>query len=108
MEAAEITSISSALVINIGTLNQRTIASMIAAGKQANQNSIPVVFDPVGAGASKLRNEATREILKQVKVTVLREIFLKFLLSQGWMFPQKVWMLPPLTTTVTQLLLQKQ
>lgn len=71
-EAADITAISSALVINIGTLNQRTIASMIAAGKKANQIGIPVVFDPVGAGASKLRNDATREILKQVKITVLR------------------------------------
>ncbi len=71
-EAADITSISSALVINIGTLNQRTVASMVAAGKKANEMRIPVVFDPVGAGASKLRNDATREILNQVKITVLR------------------------------------
>ena len=39
-EAADITSISSALVINMGTLNQRTVASMIAAGKTANQKEI--------------------------------------------------------------------
>ncbi|MBW7572135.1 hydroxyethylthiazole kinase [Caproiciproducens faecalis] len=71
-EAADISAISSALVLNIGTLNQRTIASMLAAGKKANELGIPVVFDPVGAGASKLRNDATREILKQVKITVLR------------------------------------
>lgn len=71
-EAADITAISSALVINIGTLNQRTIASMLAAGKRANEIGIPVVFDPVGAGASKLRNDVTREILNQVKISVLR------------------------------------
>ncbi len=71
-EAADITAISSALVINIGTLNQRTINSMIAAGRKANELGIPVVLDPVGAGASKLRNDTTREILSQIKIAVLR------------------------------------
>ncbi|WP_053956412.1 hydroxyethylthiazole kinase [Inediibacterium massiliense] len=71
-EVEEIVSISSALVINIGTLNQRTIESMITAGKKANTLQIPVVVDPVGAGASSLRNKATREILSQVKIDVLR------------------------------------
>jgi len=71
-EAADITAISSALVINIGTLNERTIASMLAAGKRANELNIPVVFDPVGAGASGLRNGATEAILNSVKLAVLR------------------------------------
>lgn len=71
-EAADITSISSALVINIGTLNERTIESMIASGKKANELNIPVVFDPVGAGASAFRNETTKRILDEVKVDVLR------------------------------------
>lgn len=71
-EAADITSIASALVLNIGTLNQRTIASMIAAGKRANEMGIPVVLDPVGAGASIFRNEAVKSILEQVKITILR------------------------------------
>ena len=71
-EAADITSISSALVINIGTLNERTIESMIASGKKANELDIPVVFDPVGAGASGFRNETTKKILEEVKISVLR------------------------------------
>lgn len=71
-EADEITSISSALVINIGTLNERTIESMIASGKKANELNIPVVFDPVGAGASAFRNETTKRILEEVKINVLR------------------------------------
>lgn len=71
-EAADITKISSALVINIGTLNERTIESMIASGKKANELNIPVVFDPVGAGASDFRNETTKRILEEVKVSVLR------------------------------------
>ena len=71
-EAADITAISSALVLNIGTLNERTIESMLVAGKQANKTGIPVVFDPVGAGASELRNRTTRRILEEVKISVLR------------------------------------
>lgn len=71
-EAESITSISSAVVINIGTLNERTVASMLASGKKANELSIPVIFDPVGAGASKFRNDTAREILKQVKVNIIR------------------------------------
>lgn len=71
-EVATITAISSALVLNIGTLNQRTIASMIAAGKKANEKNIPVVFDPVGAGASDLRNQTVAQLLEHVKISVLR------------------------------------
>ncbi len=71
-EAADITSICNATVINIGTLNERTIASMIAAGKKANELGHPVVFDPVGAGASKLRTETTFRLLREVKFDVIR------------------------------------
>lgn len=71
-EVAAITSISSALVLNIGTLNERTIESMLAAGKRANEMKIPVIFDPVGAGASELRNKATKRILHEVRISVLR------------------------------------
>lgn len=71
-EAADITSISKALVLNIGTLNQRTIESMICSGKRANELGIPVVFDPVGAGASEFRNETTKRILENVKISILR------------------------------------
>ena len=71
-ECKDITSISSSLVINIGTLNERTIESMIASGKKANELNIPVVFDPVGAGASEFRNETTKRILDEVKISVLR------------------------------------
>lgn len=71
-EVEDITSISKALVINIGTLNKRTVESMILAGKKANELNIPVVLDPVGAGASSLRNETTSKILKQVKVNIIR------------------------------------
>ncbi len=71
-EAADITAISSALVINIGTLNHRTVEAMLASGKKANELGIPVVLDPVGAGASNLRNATVKQILSNVRISVLR------------------------------------
>lgn len=71
-EVESIVSISSALVLNMGTLNQRTISSMLAAGKKANELEIPVILDPVGAGASVLRNNSVMEILENVKMSIIR------------------------------------
>jgi hydroxyethylthiazole kinase len=71
-EAADIARISSALVINMGTLNERTIQSMLAAGKAANKSCVPVIFDPVGAGASEFRNKTATRLLNEVKISVLR------------------------------------
>jgi hydroxyethylthiazole kinase len=71
-EVVEITSMSSALVINIGTLNSRTVQSMILAGKKANEMNIPVVLDPVGAGASRLRTETTFRLLNEIKFSAIR------------------------------------
>lgn len=45
---------------------------MILAGKKANKLNIPVVLDPVGVGASTLRNKTAEEILSQIKIDVLR------------------------------------
>ena len=71
-EVEEITSICTGLNINIGTLNERTIAAMLAAGKKANELNHPTVLDPVGAGASKLRTHTAKELLEQVKFSVIR------------------------------------
>lgn len=71
-EAAEITSICGGLNINIGTLNGRTIPAMLAAGKRANELDHPVVLDPVGAGASKLRTETALRLLEEVRFAVIR------------------------------------
>lgn len=71
-EVADITTICAGLNINIGTLNSRTIASMGIAGKRANELNHPVVLDPVGAGASRLRTETAMNLLKEVKFTVIR------------------------------------
>ena len=71
-EVAEITTICSGININIGTLNSRTIDSMLIAGKKANELGHPVVLDPVGAGASKLRTDTAMKLLEEVKFTVIR------------------------------------
>ncbi|MBR6756114.1 MAG: hydroxyethylthiazole kinase [Peptococcaceae bacterium] len=71
-EVAEITSICNGLNINIGTLNSRTIESMLLAGKKANELNHPVVLDPVGAGASQLRTDTAMQLLQEVKFTVIR------------------------------------
>ena len=71
-EVVEITELSHALVINIGTLNERTIPAIILAGNTANKRNIPVILDPVGAGVSNLRNETIRTLLKEVRFTVIK------------------------------------
>jgi hydroxyethylthiazole kinase len=71
-EVEEMVSFASALVINVGTLNERTIESMIKAGKKANELNVPVILDPVGVGATTLRTNTVKALLQRVKFAVVR------------------------------------
>lgn len=71
-EMADIVKIIDALVLNIGTLDKHLIASLNVAGDFANKYQKPVVLDPVGAGASRLRTETASYILKNIKPCVVR------------------------------------
>ncbi|KGK87640.1 hydroxyethylthiazole kinase [Clostridium sp. HMP27] len=71
-EVEEMVSIASALVINIGTLNSRTINSMILAGKKANELNVPVILDPVGVGATSLRTKTAKLLLENIQFDVIR------------------------------------
>ena len=71
-EVEHMVSLAHALVLNIGTLTDEWVEAMIKAGRMANEKSVPVVLDPVGAGATPLRTEKAKEILREVKITVLR------------------------------------
>lgn len=71
-EVEEITSICSALVINIGTLNKNTINSMFLAGKKAQSLSHPIILDPVGAGASRLRTQTALQLFREIHFSVIR------------------------------------
>lgn len=71
-EVAEMVSLAAALVLNIGTPSPEKIESMIVAGKQAALKKIPIVLDPVGAGATGLRLQAANRILSELPVIVVR------------------------------------
>lgn len=71
-EVAEITSIAQGLLLNIGTLNRRTIASMKRAAKTANTKGIPIILDPVGAGASTLRTRTAQELVRLARPALIR------------------------------------
>lgn len=71
-EAGEMAGFAGALVLNIGTLNAGIIESMIAAGKAANERGIPVVLDPVGAGATRLRTESTRRLFEKLDIAIVK------------------------------------
>jgi hydroxyethylthiazole kinase len=71
-EMEEMAGFAGALNLNIGTLDDYWIESMLIAGKAAGKRGIPIILDPVGAGATKLRTEAVQKILAEVPVTVIR------------------------------------
>ncbi|MEA2015280.1 MAG: hydroxyethylthiazole kinase [Actinomycetota bacterium] len=71
-EVGQMTSISSALVLNIGTLTSERVKSMIIAGRKANEKNIPIILDVVGAGATDFRTDKSKEILDNVKVSILK------------------------------------
>ena len=62
-EVAEMAGMAGALVLNIGTLTSECIESMLIAGRRSNERMIPIVLDPVGAGATKLRTESGLRLL---------------------------------------------
>jgi len=71
-EVEELASVAGALVLNIGTLSEYWIESMLLAAKAANRVGVPVVLDPVGAGATKFRTETARRILAETEIAVVR------------------------------------
>jgi hydroxyethylthiazole kinase len=71
-EVEEMVGLAGALVLNIGTLSEAWIEAMIAAGAAANARGVPVVLDPVGAGATRYRTETAKRILDTIDVAVLR------------------------------------
>src|SRR5438309_9305021 len=71
-EVEEMAALAGALVLNIGTLSPDWVDAMIAAGRVANERDVPVVLDPVGAGATTYRTETAKRILDEIDVTVLR------------------------------------
>jgi hydroxyethylthiazole kinase len=71
-EVEEMAAIAGALVLNIGTLSPHWVDAMLLAGRVANERGVPVVLDPVGAGATAYRTETAKRILDEIDVAVLR------------------------------------
>jgi hydroxyethylthiazole kinase len=71
-EAAAMTGIASALVLNIGTLTTELVESMKLAAAAANRKGVPVIFDVCGAGATQYRDRKSLELLGSVKIDVIK------------------------------------
>jgi hydroxyethylthiazole kinase len=71
-EASEMVGFAGALVLNMGTLHPQAVRAMQEAGSQARKLGKPVVFDPVGAGATKFRQETARSIVEKVRPTIIK------------------------------------
>jgi hydroxyethylthiazole kinase len=71
-EVEEMVSLAAALVLNIGTLSLPWVEAMLKAGRRANGLNVPVILDPVGAGATRLRTDAAGRLIEEVSVQVIR------------------------------------
>ncbi len=71
-EVEEMVSHAGALVLNIGTLSPDLVSAMLKAGHAANSYGIPVILDPVGAGATTLRTSSARLLIADLRISVIK------------------------------------
>lgn len=71
-EVAEMAAMASAVVLNMGTLSERWVEAMWLAGRSALEHNVPIVFDPVGVGATSYRNQTARRIFSQFTPSIIR------------------------------------
>ena len=71
-EVADMVNLAGALVLNPGTLTTEWVESMLIAGRRANERGVPIVLDPVGAGATRFRTESNLRLLNELRIAVLR------------------------------------
>ncbi|MDW7650695.1 MAG: hydroxyethylthiazole kinase [Bacillota bacterium] len=71
-EVEEMVGHAGALVLNIGTLAPAQVDAMLKAGRRANELGIPIVLDPVGAGATALRSESAKRLLAKLRIGIIK------------------------------------
>jgi hydroxyethylthiazole kinase len=71
-EVAEMVGAAGALVLNPGTLSSDWVESMLIAGKEANKRGVPVIYDPVGVGATRFRTQTGAKFLRELGIAVIR------------------------------------
>lgn len=84
-EVSEISAVSNSLVLNTGTPDIERIKSIILAGKEANKKDIPVVLDPVGAGVSQFRRESIKNIIENIKPSIIKGNSAEIKMLSGYM-----------------------
>jgi hydroxyethylthiazole kinase len=83
-EVDEMAGAAHALVLNLGTLWAEQVDSMLLAGRRANLRGIPIVLDPVGAGATRFRTESALRLLEQLSVSIVRGNFAEVATLAGY------------------------
>lgn len=71
-EVEDMVSIAGALVVNIGTLSPDWVDGMVLAMKKAKSIGVPIILDPVGAGATPYRNNVLKRLLDAASPTIIR------------------------------------
>ena len=71
-EVAEMVASASACYLNMGTVDDEGEATMLTAGEAANEEGLPLVFDPVGVGATSVRTDVATTIVSDLDVTVIK------------------------------------
>lgn len=71
-EVADMVQLAGALVINFGTIDDEWYEAMLVASQAANKSGIPVIFDPVGVGATPFRTNRAKDYLNKVNVSIVR------------------------------------
>lgn len=71
-EMADMTAIASSLVLNIGTLDEQWVEGIFAAGNSMRELGRPIVFDPVGSGATPYRTNICKQIIEECRPTIIR------------------------------------
>lgn len=71
-EVEEMLAHAGSLVLNIGTLDPVQVEAMFIAGREANTRGIPVVLDPVGAGATRYRTRTALRLIDEISIAVLK------------------------------------
>lgn len=71
-EAQDMALNADGILLNIGTISPSEVTAMVTAGKAANEKGIPVVLDPVGVAATPFRDTAVKQILREVKPTMIK------------------------------------
>ncbi|MEM5015017.1 hydroxyethylthiazole kinase [Metabacillus indicus] len=71
-EVADMAKIAGAVVLNIGTLDEKIVEAMLIAGASANKHGVQVILDPVGAGATSYRTDTAKMLSEKLDIAVIR------------------------------------